>query len=83
MAAAAILDFRKYAYLTQGINTSWHEVFAVNTRTAELILVTRTAKGGGLLGAPPPCDDRRYCPGPLRLMHGVFSIRQRDDGRTS
>jgi hypothetical protein len=27
MAAAAILNFRRYAYLTQGINTSWHEAF--------------------------------------------------------
>jgi hypothetical protein len=29
MAAAAILDFKKIAYLTQGIDTGWHKMAAV------------------------------------------------------
>ncbi len=29
MAATAILDFEKFAYLTRGINTSWYQVYAV------------------------------------------------------
>ena len=29
MAAAAILDFIKFAYLTKGIDPSWHQVFSV------------------------------------------------------
>ena len=29
MAAAVTLDFENFAYLTQGINTSWYQVYAV------------------------------------------------------
>jgi hypothetical protein len=29
MAAAAILDFEKFAYMTEGIDTGWHKVSAV------------------------------------------------------
>ena len=42
-----------------------------NTCTAELILVTRTAKTGPL-GAPPPCDDLRYFPGPFSILSFGF-----------
>ena len=35
------------------LGSHYYIITDINTRTAELILVTRTAKGG-LVGAPPP-----------------------------
>ncbi len=31
MAATTILDFKKFAYMIQGINTSWYLVYAVKS----------------------------------------------------